>query len=78
LIRAIEKIYERAQPVNLSKSFLEELPRRCPSQLLVLPVRGVYWCDCGSEERIEKFLGHAANPACAGATPRRKSLSPHH
>ena len=74
LIRAIEKIYERAQPVNLSKSFLEELPRRRPSQLLVLPVRGVYWCDCGSEERIVKFLGNAANPACAGATPRRKSL----
>lgn len=71
LIRAMEGFYERAQPVNLSKVFLEELPRRCPSQLLVLPVRGVYWCDCGSEERIGKILSHAADAAYSKPTLRR-------
>ncbi len=52
----IEKVYQQAQPVNLSKGFLEALPKRYPSQLLVLPARGVYWCDWGSEERIVKAL----------------------
>lgn len=62
LIHAIARIYERTQPVNLSKGVLEELPRRCPSRLLVLPVRGVDWCDCGSEERMVKLLSNAAKP----------------
>lgn len=53
---AIEKVYEQVQPVNLSRGFLEALPQRYPSQLLVLPARGVYWSDCGSEERIVKAL----------------------
>jgi mannose-1-phosphate guanylyltransferase len=67
-IGAIKSVYELAQPINLSKAFLEELPRRCPSQLLVLPVGGVYWCDCGSEERIGKFLGHASEPVSSKST----------
>jgi hypothetical protein len=75
LMRAMERIYERAQPVNLSKVILEELPRRCPSQLLVLPVGGVYWCDCGSEERIGEFLSHAANAATSKPTLRRALTS---
>jgi len=52
----IEKVYQQAQPVNLSKDFLEVLPKRYPSQLLVLPARGVYWSDWGSEERIVKAV----------------------
>jgi len=75
LMRAMERIYERAQPVNLSKVILEELPRRCPSQLLVLPVRGVYWCDCGSEERMGEFLSHAANVATSKPTLRQALTS---
>jgi mannose-1-phosphate guanylyltransferase len=67
-INAIKSVYESAQPINLSKGFLEELPRRCPSRLLVLPVRGVYWADGGSEERIVKFLSHAGDPTCSKLT----------
>ena len=52
----VEKVYQQAQPVNLSKGFLEVLPKRYPSQLLVLPARGVYWSDWGSEERIVNAL----------------------
>src|SRR4030095_7546619 len=54
-VRAMDGIYDLARPVNLSKGFLEDLPTRFPSQLLVLPVRGVDWCDCGSEARIAKL-----------------------
>ena len=76
VVNSVKRIYEWAQPINLSKAFLEEMPQRYPARLIALPVRGVYWCDCGSEERIVKSLSHAANPACAEATPRRKSSSP--
>jgi mannose-1-phosphate guanylyltransferase len=76
LMRAMERIYERAQPVNLSKGVLEELPRRCPSRLLVLPVRGVDWCDCGSEERMVKLLSNAAKPGAKPIVPQTLPL-PH-
>ena len=72
LARALEKIYQLARPVNLSKGLLEELPRRYPSQLLVLPLRGVYWCDCGSEERLAKLL----STRDAGAIPPPMIESP--
>jgi mannose-1-phosphate guanylyltransferase len=67
-ISAIKSVYDVAQPINLSRGFLEELPQRCPSQLLVLPVRGVHWCDCGSEERIVEFLSRAGEPASSRST----------
>jgi mannose-1-phosphate guanylyltransferase len=54
--QAVERVYSQAQPVNLSKGFLEELPKRYPSQLLVLPARGVHWSDWGSEERVVSGL----------------------
>jgi len=57
---AIGEIYASAPQVDLSKGILEELPKRFPSRLLVLPVRDVYWCDCGSEERMVNLLSHAA------------------
>lgn len=50
--RAIERLYAEAKPINLSKGVLQVLPRRFPSRVLVLPLRGVYWCDCGSEDRL--------------------------
>jgi mannose-1-phosphate guanylyltransferase len=62
-ISAIKSVYDVAQPINLSRGFLEELP-----QLLVLPVRGVHWCDCGSEERIVEFLSRAGEPASSRST----------
>jgi mannose-1-phosphate guanylyltransferase len=73
-IGVIKGVYESAQPINLSRAFLEELPQRCPSQLLVLPVRGVHWCDCGSEERIVEFLSRAGEPASSPSTRRPQAL----
>lgn len=58
--RAISAIYESAAPVSLATGILEEMPKLFPSQLLVLPVRDVYWCDCGSEKRIMKLLSQPA------------------
>ena len=52
----MKKVYRQTRPVNLSKDFLEALPKRYPSQLLVLPAHGVYWSDWGSEERIARTL----------------------
>jgi len=59
-VDAIGEIYASAPPVDLSKGILEQVPQRFPSRLLVLPVRDVYWCDCGSEERMVNLLSHAA------------------
>jgi mannose-1-phosphate guanylyltransferase len=73
-ISAIKSVYEAVQPTNFSKGVLEELPQRCSSQVLVLPVRGVYWCDCGSEERVGKFLGHVSEPASSKSTLPQASL----
>jgi mannose-1-phosphate guanylyltransferase len=77
LSRTIEKIYTEAQPINLSTGVLEELPRRFPSQLLVLPLRGVYWCDCGSEVRLARVLSCTAGAETAfggisASSPNRK------
>jgi mannose-1-phosphate guanylyltransferase len=74
-INAIKSVYESVQPINLSKGFLEELPQRCPSQLLVLPVRGVYWGDCGSAERLVKYLSYAGDPAYSKLRLRYALLS---
>jgi mannose-1-phosphate guanylyltransferase len=51
------ELYQRMQPVNLSRGFLEILPRQQHSPLWVLPVRDVQWSDWGSEERIRNVLG---------------------
>ncbi len=48
----VRQVYVDAEPINLSKDFLEALPTHRTSSLLVLPVRGVRWSDWGSEKRI--------------------------
>ena len=71
----VKKIYEQVYPVNLSKGFLEILAVDRPSQLIVLPVRGVRWSDWGSEQRIIHVLGRAGhlgpeNGFCEKELPR--------
>jgi mannose-1-phosphate guanylyltransferase len=60
--RVLEQVYHKVRPVNLSRGVLELLPRVEQRQaFLVLPVRGVYWSDCGSECRLRetfKKLGY--------------------
>jgi mannose-1-phosphate guanylyltransferase len=64
-IDAVEETYRDMKPANLSKDFLELLSIQDPSRLALLPVRGVYWNDWGSAQRIindlrrmERLEGH--------------------
>jgi hypothetical protein len=61
----VEKIYRQIEPVNLSRGFLEVLALRSPLHLCVLPVRGVFWNDLGSERRVVSLLQHRGLPPLA-------------
>ncbi len=52
----VEEIYRNMKPMNFSTGLLETLSRRHPSDLLVLPVHGVFWSDWGLPRRVEKAL----------------------
>jgi len=54
----VKQVFAESQPLNLSKGLLEVLAVQRKRSLLVLPVRGVHWCDWGSEERIINTLAH--------------------
>jgi mannose-1-phosphate guanylyltransferase len=54
----VEQAYTDMAPMNFSRDLLEALPRQPRSPLTVLPVRGVFWSDWGSEERIASVLRH--------------------
>lgn len=49
---AIEAVYQKISPVNFSKELLERFPLQDRFSLAVLPVRGVYWSDWGSVQRV--------------------------
>ncbi|MBI3611224.1 MAG: NTP transferase domain-containing protein [Nitrospirae bacterium] len=51
-----EKVYRNMEPVNFSKGLLEAFSVQYASCLGVLPVRGVFWSDWGSEQRIKNIL----------------------
>jgi len=52
----VEDVYRNIKPVNFSKDLLEAISPKYSSHLQVLPVRGVYWSDWGSEHRIKSTL----------------------
>ena len=52
----VEEVYRNMKPVNFSKDLLEAISAQYSSHLQVLPVRGVYWSDWGSEHRIKSML----------------------
>lgn len=52
----IEQVYRELPPLNFSKQVLEELPCEHRQALLVLPVRGVTWSDCGTADRLTSVL----------------------
>lgn len=52
----VKACYARMEAINFSRGVLEAIPPDCPSPLLVLPVRGVFWSDWGSEERISRVM----------------------
>jgi mannose-1-phosphate guanylyltransferase len=51
-IDEVKEIYRDMKPLNLSRELLAVLPILAPVRLSVLPVRGVFWSDWGSEIRI--------------------------
>ena len=54
--RVLDETYQNLESINLSKDLLEVLPWRYPSCLSVLPVRGVYWSDWGTQKRLMETL----------------------
>jgi mannose-1-phosphate guanylyltransferase len=56
---AVNQVFARSEPLNLSQGVLQKLAVLRERALLVLPVRGVHWNDWGCEERIIKSLQHA-------------------
>lgn len=54
----VEDVYHKIEPLNFSKEILETISVRYSSCLKVLPVQGVYWCDWGSEHRINSAIEH--------------------
>jgi mannose-1-phosphate guanylyltransferase len=48
----VERTYRQLNPWNLSRELLELFPTRYSLRLSVLPLRGVFWSDWGSEARI--------------------------
>lgn len=55
-LHVVEEAYRRMEPLNFSKGFLQALPPQHRSRLSVLPVRGVFWSDWGSNHRIVSAL----------------------
>jgi mannose-1-phosphate guanylyltransferase len=51
-----EAIYEDIPSINFSRDLLERFPLQDPASLAVLPVRGVYWSDWGSVQRVMNDL----------------------
>jgi mannose-1-phosphate guanylyltransferase len=85
--KAVEALYEKLEPLNFSRDFLEKVSRVIPAAIAVLPVLGVYWSDWGSPARlVETFkrLGQAYDIISAGesssrrhpAKPPTRSISP--
>lgn len=53
---AVEALYEKLEPLNFSRGFIEILSQTNPTAIAVLPVLGVYWSDWGSPERLGQIL----------------------
>ncbi len=77
----VHESYSGMEPVNFSRDLLEIFARRHRSRFLVLPVRGVFWSDWGSEHRVMDTLKKIRCPQARftrgpGAVPEREHLLP--
>jgi mannose-1-phosphate guanylyltransferase len=54
--RVVEEVYRDLAPANFSQTVLAAMPGRRSPSLVVLPVRGLFWSDWGSEQRIANAL----------------------
>lgn len=65
----VKGVFEKSEPLNLTKGILQNIPAHKPHSLLVLPVHGVQWSDWGSAERILATAGHTRNGRCCIESP---------
>jgi mannose-1-phosphate guanylyltransferase len=54
--QAVEALYEKLEPMNFSKGFLEKVSDSIPAAIAVLPVFEVFWSDWGSPDRLVQTL----------------------
>lgn len=77
--QAVEALYQKLDPVNFSRDFLEKVSRDIPAAIAVLPVLGVYWSDWGSPERVEKtleYLGKGRSVASNSKSTLKRDPTP--
>lgn len=55
-VEVVEEVYRHVKPVDFSRGLMEAIALQYPSSLLVLPVRGVFWSDLGSQPRVAGVL----------------------
>jgi len=55
-INAVEEAYQNLAPMNFSRQILQRIPSLGSWRMSALSVRGVFWSDWGSEQRIESVL----------------------
>ena len=79
--QAVEALYEKIEPMNFSKDFLEKVSDRMPATIAVLPVLEVYWSDWGSPDRLVQTLELLERAQCMKSAseptaPRKPSQDP--
>ena len=83
---AVEEVYRHMEPMNFSKDLLEVFDSCSRSQLSVISMKGVFWSDWGSGDRIisvlarlrylDRFLGRFLQSNARGQLPRQVSTFP--
>ncbi|MBI3802668.1 MAG: NTP transferase domain-containing protein [Nitrospirae bacterium] len=71
---AAEALYREIPSVNFSKALLERFPQIDLNALAVLPVRGVYWSDWGSIQRVMGDLRAIGSFNTVGAMKEEEHL----
>jgi mannose-1-phosphate guanylyltransferase len=69
-----EAVYRTLDPVNFSKGVLEHMAPDDPLQVAVIPARGVFWNDWGSEQRVLADWNMVA-PSGAGRSKPRQAVA---
>jgi mannose-1-phosphate guanylyltransferase len=68
----VKETYRNIEPLNFSSGLLETLPLSTSVRLSVLPVKGVYWSDLGSEQRLLSALQKTGYAATINAVRERR------
>jgi len=52
----IERVYASLEPLDFSKDLFERIDVHSQNQLLVMPMRDLFWSDLGSQDRFLSVL----------------------